>query len=387
MPPRRPRSGTEPDQKRYAMLDLGYAPGKDFCRELLITPDFNLSTLAQFAKGENKSAAATAIAERIEQGELDPEELMLAYCRQPRQWLCIKTGSVPKTMPEYGSAEDFLTKFGPRKAWYGPFIDEERTWYVHASKEKHYIQQEEGTPVAQPIRWHVVAEVHPRYVALHWNNFTHNALVGEPDDRRMALVQFPYWYEIPEILGGIVGELGASLSFKPPLQRIVLHTLMNKFEGEDGFTWKHLRIRAERDGVALNAHSAGARDINVRGLQALTRAVAHAIARLLPVTAPHESKMERSVLRTFIHEWGTKSYEFSLDEGEDYKFHAHCYFGTNLNLNVDGEENEDEDEDDEGDRSPEWRSHGPDDFPHLKCFQTYGGSMGARDFLLPYLLK
>jgi hypothetical protein len=37
---------------------------------------------------------------------------------------------------------------------------------------------------------------------------------------------------------------------------------------------QHLRIRAEADGVALNARSSGVTEVDVRGLQALARKLA-----------------------------------------------------------------------------------------------------------------
>src|SRR5580658_5177594 len=95
------------DQKRFALLDLGFPAGEDFCRELLLTPDFNLSTLSPFAKGESKSGAASAIARRIAEGEQDPEVLVLAYCQQPRQWLSIRAAK-SSSLPEQSSAKDFL---------------------------------------------------------------------------------------------------------------------------------------------------------------------------------------------------------------------------------------------------------------------------------------
>ncbi|NJL40351.1 MAG: hypothetical protein HC899_29105 [Leptolyngbyaceae cyanobacterium SM1_4_3] len=137
--------------------------------------------------------------------------------------------------------------------------------------------------------------------------------------------------------------------------------------------WRHLRIRADNRGVALNAHSTGAFDqekLQMRGLQALSKQLASSALSSLKIqeTAELVSSVESSLLRTLIQEWGTKSYEFSLDgvpETENKRiglFRAHCYFANGPSP------------------SPQ------DSLQHLHCFTgNYGGSSQALNFLLSEL--
>ena len=145
----------------------------------------------------------------------------------------------------------------------------------------------------------------------------------------------------------------------------------------NNYRWQHLRIRAEASGVALNAHSAGISEINVKGLQALSRKLAESALETLDFSDLTQcNRVENAILHTLIKEWGTKSYEFSLEkvpaqhqklEAEsstkppelDKLFKAHCYFGLKSD------------------------SRTQDAFQHLKCYDSgYGGSTLALDFVL-----
>jgi hypothetical protein len=133
---------------------------------------------------------------------------------------------------------------------------------------------------------------------------------------------------------------------------------------DPGHRWNHIRIRAESSGVALNAHSAGVSEVDVRGLKALTQALANSAVAALghPVSQESLDAVENSLLRTLIQEWGTNSYEFSLEGLEkpsQVRFRAHCYFGLRT---------------------------GPtqDSLQHLKCYARYGGNLAAKDFLMQH---
>ena len=110
------------------------------------------------------------------------------------------------------------------------------------------------------------------------------------------------------------------------------------------YKWKHLRIRAEASGLAINARSAGVPEIDVRGLQALSEKLAESVLQKLGLVGDSGkmSDAEDAIVLTLIKEWGTKSYEFSLgreltaiemetDEPKKVKIEsvikAHCYFG------------------------------------------------------------
>jgi hypothetical protein len=97
--------------------------------------------------------------------------------------------------------------------------------------------------------------------------------------------------------------------------------------------------------IALNARSAGVAEIDISGLQALSRELAKSAIQAIGEDKIQEiefSAVEDSILRTLIHEWGTKSYEFCLDAStaevksslesdlpKDSKLiKSHCYFGA-----------------------------------------------------------
>lgn len=140
--------------------------------------------------------------------------------------------------------------------------------------------------------------------------------------------------------------------------------MWDKYLNNKPYNWKHIRIRAEASGLAINAHSSGVQEIDVRGLQALSQHIAKSVLSKLHLDDDTESmsNVEDAILLTMIKEWGTKSYEFSLDRGLEGLFRAHCYFGLKPN------------------------SKTQDSLQHFKCYSMYyGGSTGVLNFLLKEL--
>ncbi|MFN6572568.1 hypothetical protein [Dendronalium sp. ChiSLP03b] len=152
--------------------------------------------------------------------------------------------------------------------------------------------------------------------------------------------------------------------------------MWDKYLNRFPYKWRHLRIRAEASGLAINAHSAGVQEIDVKGLQALSEKLAHSVLNKLGLVYDSEkiSDIEDAILLTLIKEWGTKSYEFQLDREltpteietnklKKIKFKhlikAHCYFGLKSNSTT------------------------QDSLQHLKCHSGYyGGSTSVLKFLL-----
>jgi hypothetical protein len=227
----------------------------------------------------------------------------------------------------------FLTEFGDG-GWYGPFKDPDRQahWYVHAKRVWHHLPLE-GTdkPVRLRIRWHVTAEVTPNYVALHWNNFRKN----DDGDSRFP-TQYPYWNHVPHLFTTLERATGIRTGNVVPMHDIVLINILEEYAYRKDIKWTHKRIRAESEGVALNAHSGASlssetHEIDITGIQTLTNALAVSAIRSLdlPVTPERIAKADAALLRTLLHEWGTKSYEFIIaHRGGDQIFRSHCYFGT-----------------------------------------------------------
>ena len=387
-----------------AFIDKGFPAGNLFCTQFLYSPEFNsntLRTLAKDGKNQSKYDLAASLANGLETKTLDSNEVLLAFVQQSRKWLSLKLGYCDKP-PTSKPASLLLTELG-EEGWYGPIADisSPRRWYIRTHKIPFYeqvykaegasafeIAEQVKSVASHSIRWTVVAELGTNYIALSWNGFRHNELApGLIDPHIESLMQFPYWLHIPKFFKELEKEpfnqldVFASTSHKtsndiwqhPVLHQVVLQNLWDKFLGNSQYVWRHLRIRADNRGVALNAHSTGAFDQEtqqMRGLQALSRQLANSALKSLNIQETSEtiSLVENALLRTLIQEWGIKSYEFSLDKvnnsnGKSEKlFRAHCYFANGSSS------------------SPQ------DSLQHLRCFTgDYGGSTQALKFLLSEL--
>ncbi len=368
-----------------AFVDNGFPSGIEFCTQFLSSCEFNVPTLRNLVppstpSKEKKQDLALRIAHALEKGQLTPNQVLLEYVKQPRAWLSLKQGQC-ETTPNLKSPNLLLQEFG-EQGWYGPIKDSTtcRIWYIHTSRISDYVRRGigEATQVDQrDIRWTVIAEVSHNYVALHWEGFTFTEITEAQGDQS---VQFPFWREIhiPKLFDDLTDHL-QGYWVHPNLHQLVLFDMWNKYLDNFDYRWQHLRIRAEADGVALNARSSGVTDVNVGGLQALAQKLSESALERLGLSDNCEqiSHVESSLLRTLIKEWGTKSYEFSLDkkpnlseansQDTDNKaklenlFKAHCYFG----LKPDSSQ---------------------DSLQHLKChLRYYGGSTGVLKFLLKEL--
>lgn len=365
-------------------VDHGFS-GRDFLSHFLASPEFTNSTLKKILpsakSSQGKDGLVNDVVCALDSGVITENDILLAYIAQPKQWLSFQLGNHLEE-PNLADSTLLLRNFGEEK-WYGAIFNKERNkkWYirVHKVPNPSFIGVGEARTLdrSQNIRWMVAAEIGAGYISLHWNGFTSS--IYEDNDETLKQNQFTYWKYIPKFFDELK-EL-----FKGEWEHSNLHTLvltdlwdkyLNKELGGFKYKWQHLRIRAEASGVALNARSAGSSDIDVRGLQALSRQLASSAIESLGIEISDDSAkfsdVENAVLRTLIHKWGTKSYEFRLDrlsvinankiqEGENKKesiFKAHCYFGAKA------------------------ESENPDALVHLLCSIEYGGSTGALDFLI-----
>ena len=367
-----------------AFVDHGFS-NKDFLRHFLASPEFTASTLRKLLPSaktsQGKDSLAIDIIYALDNGVVSENDVLLAYIEQPKQWLSFQVG---KHIEEPTLAEPaFLLKnFGEEK-WYGAIFNRERNkkWYIriHKVPNPSFIGVGEARTLdrSQNIRWMVAAEIGVGYISLHWNGFSSS--IYEDNDETLKQNQFTYWKYIPKFFDELK-ELFKGEWKHSDLHKLVLKDLWDKYLnrelGDFKYKWQHLRIRAEASGVALNARSSGSSDVDVRGLQALSKQLASSAIESLEIEIPEDSskfsEVENAVLRTLIHKWGTKSYEFRLDrlsvingskisEGEnkkEYIFKAHCYFGAKA------------------------ESENPDALVHLLCSIEYGGSTGALDFLI-----
>lgn len=380
-----------PKQSRTieAFIDRGFPDTETFCTQFLYSSEFSLSTLKDLVrsgKSRQKYDLAVNLSNAIETNAIDSNQVLLAFVQQPRKWLSLKLGHYTK-LPILKSAITLFTEFGD-EGWYGPIEDTitSRKWYIRSYRIPYYEQtyQTEGVSefeiaertksvATYQIRWTVIAEIGETYAALSWNGFQHNELTSDLFDPEIkSLMQFPYWLHVPKFFKEFEHECEATWKH-PILHQLVLGDLWDKYLSNTQYIWRHLRIRADNRGVELNAHSTGAFEqehIQMRGLQALSRHLAYSALNSLNIqeTPQVVNSVENSLLRTLIQEWGTKSYEFSLDkifssgEKQQSLFRAHCYFAEGPSS------------------SPQ------DSFQHLLCFtKNYGGSSQSLRFLLSEL--
>jgi len=355
-----PRAGGQ--SKLNAFVDLGYSPGRDFAKFLFASPEFNVVTLRRLVKswkGARKDDYASELSSQLENGNIAPKRILRAWVTQPRRWLSLKLGN-PKVLPRLEPPDQLLTSFGGDQ-WYGPVLDQDQNarWYIRTQTVPHW-RVSGKTATQARIRWTVIAEVSDSHLALSWDNFTHKEL-----EEHGGLSQYQFWNDIPFFFSDLEGDLGGTWEH-PVLHKLVLDDLWSAYMMNPEYAWQHIRIRAERSGVALSARSAGVAEVDVEGLAKLTRKLAESASGAVGIQAERDiRKIDRALLRTMIRDWGTNSYEFSIDRRDAGKygklFRAHCYFGLRPEL-----ENE-------------------DSLQHLMCSLAYGGSKSAQEFILGHL--
>lgn len=371
---------------KKVFVDNDFEKGQPFCTRLLECGEFNTYVLKKFVSRGSKSLGNLELARLVAQDvAFDNQkalELMTAYCDQKRKWLHFRVGSCT-SVPTAGSARDFLTQFGGADAWYGPFAEgkEGCAYYVRAKQVYHFHMSDEKLRTRK-LRWHVVARLCEDHVSFHWDGFTLNE---DNENPLSAASSFPFWKHIPGFAAELCDLVGGTWSL-PHLGPIILDDFWDAYRESADYHWRDNRIRAERHGVAIGAHSSGVSEIDITGIAALAETLAKsAVTALGDHTQARLDLATKAVLRTLIKEFGPKSYElridrvtaksvnpFELDDDQDGEdkvpatdrlFRAHCYFGGKP------------------------AEAGQDGFQHLNCWSNYGGSHQALTFLLPHALR
>lgn len=347
-------------------IDYGFED--EIFRQQFISQEFAIQALRELAStsvGKNaKEALVEKVIKDLRTGQLTMDDILLNYVKRPRMWLSFKLGQYTELPKDLNPASQLIDSFGD-DGWYGPVLDQDsdKAWLIriHQVTELYYVGIGEARQTAErKYRWTVVAELSSTHTALSWYGFTFSGSPGKQGS------QFQFWSYIPSFFEELAGLCKANWD-EPDLYRLVLDKLWQKYNNSAlEYLWRHIRIRAESSGVALNASSSGIVEIDIDGLTVLSRRLAAACMEAMGTepdlfTTP---KVEEAITKTLIRGWGAKSYEFILEkkasEHEKKKglFRAHCYFGRNSG------------------------TRGEDSFPHLKCYSEYGNSLGALEFLL-----
>ena len=369
------------DKNRFPLSNQ--ESGEEFCRALVSATEFG-PLLKKFGGKGSKTESVDHVVGRIMSGDVAHEDVVLEFCKLPRMWLCIATCDYFETSAQQGGAEAFLTDFGTG-GWYGPFsesAEDEDKWWICAEPIIHEVLEasfgEERTYKKMAYRWHIIAHVQPRkdlekcVVSLHWFGFNHDERgtneaggTGRPKSQ-----QFDYWNHIPKLLGELPTIVaGTSLGRAEPveLHNLVLHELMDLYEGDPEKKWEHLKVRAESDGIAMNTTSSPAQgaEIEIAGIRQLTSTLATSSLKAMSLSAESDeaklkqhSLVERALLRTLVREWGTRGYEFKM-RWEEKQIRGYFFFGG--------------------------QKLGPDQLTHIKTYKHDGWSSRTRDFVVSHL--
>ena len=343
--------------------------GIPFAQQFLASPDFDIQTLKDICRRLDlpTSGKRTEIIDRITSSEIgwDPRggAILEGLVLRKRGWVTFKRGQVLSRPTCLNPAE--LVYSEGREEWYGPIMrpsDNEAHWYIRPVFIPHWETQDGAETVPQQcvIRWLCFARVSEHMVSLHWRGFS---FAETPSDSGGHSSQYPYWERATTIFDEIARLTDARVS-QPDLHRLVLHALWERYRYDRSCAWVDRRIRAESGGVSLSAHAGAVTELSIGGIRRLANAIRGAIdadfQTQYQTSLPDPGRLEEVVLKSLIREFGTLSYEFSLEIGGEKVFRAHSYFGL----------------------KPD--SPSPDSFPHLNLFTTWRDDLEQLHFLLAH---
>lgn len=367
----------------------------------LLGSDFHATTLCKIVRDNqlsfpqneterSKVSYSKLICDSLDNAKLSPNTVIEYYAREPRAWLSFRLGSHSDIFHELNDPTDLLFELGT-PGWYGPIIDsknEQRAWYFRTFNVQHNELTASGELRQILRRWVVIAEVTASYVALSWRGFSQPTKVMKTVGVKSTLqmTQYPFWNEIPMVYQELQEHLDGNWEVQN-LFNIILNKFWERYREHPKYEWMDLRVRADKFGVIVNAHSSRVKEISGKGLRSFSSKLAQVAVKAIPISGMSESeafkKAENAIIRTLVKDWGTKSYEFSLDERNPVPerrrrrnpsslsqddtelkpvFLAHCFFGEDM------------------------KSGTQDGLQHLHCAMSHGGSEATLQFLLRELL-
>lgn len=361
-----PRDTSKPFVIRQAEM-----PKEVFAKSFLGSHDFDSFSLKKISSilGLGNSGNKKNILDKLETyfyrnySEKDGWVILEQLIRRNKNWLTFRNG-ICSNMPNLQNPLEIV--FSPGKSgWYGPIVVDNENWYICVN----FISQWEFDEISKQyqeyqIRWLCFAQVSNSLVSLHWQGFS----LAEKKDLIDHENQFRYWEYIPSLFNDFQDILGVKLQ-NPLLHNLVLYDLWDEFRLNPNYVWEDLRIRAESGGVSLNVQSPGKsasseEDINISDIKHLAKTLSFSVTKeldLYPLDSQRQARLEESILRTLIREFGAKSYEFSLSQQGKKILRAHFYFGTKPNI------------------------PSRDCFPHINCFAKWGTDKEQFNFMLQYL--
>jgi hypothetical protein len=360
-------------QSKPFVIRYGDIAPESFAKQFLASDDFDVQALKGICLdlGLKISGDKNTLLNKIERqlvnnaNKSSGEIVLQNLIKRNKKWFTFKMGQVKK-FPILADPTEIVFATG-KPAWYGPILVEEVNWYLRPYYANHWeVATESSKPEQYQIRWLCFARVTQDVVSLHWQGFTLAQEVSFIEHEG----QFPYWNYVPRFFDEIQKILNAQLA-QPILHNLVLYDLWDKFRLNKDYEWEDLRIRAESGGVSLSAKSAGRNvngerddELDIKGIKHLAKTLCLSTLKELNIFPANEElqfRLEESILRTLIREFGAKSYEFSLKDKQQNLLRAHFYFGMKPN------------------------APGPDSFPHVNCYIGWRNDSDQLKFILQHL--
>jgi len=344
--------------------------GYQFATQFLASTDFDVATLKQISRdlGMSPSGRKNELSDQIARAAAEQSSARAAVISRmigrKKGWASIRAGRVTE-FPSLADPQGLVIGRGDER-WYGPIVcpvDTEAQWYIRPVFVGHWDMPEHDAspPNECQIRWLCFARMQADVISLHWRGFSFAETARAAMNRA---AQFPYWQYVPNLFEEIV-KLTDSDVKDIKLHWLVLYCLWDKYRHNPSYLWTDRRIRAESSGVSLNAHAGAVHEIDVGGILHLARTVRSSIQQELQTKhgqgMPDPCTFDEVIMRTLIREFGTLSYEFSLEEGQSVVFRAHSYFGLRP------------------------QSNSRDRFPHLKLHTSRRHHLDQMGFLLNHL--
>ncbi len=363
------KKSSKESSKPFAIRQADVSP-EVFARRFLAGHDFDMPALRKICKefGLATSGKKNNLLQNIEiflgthPRRDDGQTILEHLIRRNKNWFTFRTG-ICKTFPTLRDPVEIV--FSPSKAeWHGPVIVDDDNWYIRP----HYTSQWEFDDISKKpqeyqIRWLCFARVSETFVSLHWQGFSLADKIELIDHES----QFRYWEYIPAFFDEFQKVLKIKLN-PPLLHNLVLHDFWDEFRLSHDHEWEDLRIRAESGGVSLNVKSSGRsasedEDLNITDIKHLAKTLSLSATKELNISLDKikQARLEESILRTLIREFGAKSYEFSLTNQGQKLIRAHFYFGMKPN------------------------TPSPDSFPHVNCFIKWRSDKDQLDFIIQHL--
>lgn len=285
-----------------------------------------------------------------------------------KTYMGVKLGGTAQH-PQLADPSQIIHSLG-EAGWYGPITLPEESkvsWYIRTTIfpfiRTDFHEDVGAQKVRYFVRWLCFARVAEDNVSMFWRNFT----TGGKDGGNLYLKEnepfvgrFPYWNYIP----GYFRELSEILSVRLedlPLETIILHNMWDDLRYQEGVHWADERIRAEHQGVSLNAsdtfatvytnsHSedadaeeadqedADGSTLDISGIRYLASTIRTKVQMRLQekysfhLPTEDEEYFDEEILRTLIQQYNPKSYRCSVrsktdNDGSLLMFRADSYFG------------------------------------------------------------